>query len=144
MGCPPVAEAPRVSRPPVPGFPELADARVAWAPLSAPEREQEVGHLAGSWQPVIPCGNPACRGGGFDLAWVVEGMLSFRETGKVGILVCSGWEGEGPADAAGGTPCVRTIRYRMMLAYRTPAREALPAPAGEPPKARGSPAGETA
>ena len=124
---------------PVPGFPELADAVVAWAPLSPLGPEYEMRHAAGSWQPLIPCGNPACRGGGFDLASVMEGMISFRETEKAGILVCSGWEGEDQPDAGGGVPCVRPIRYRLTLAYRTSLSKAPAGPAGgprEPPGGR--------
>ncbi len=126
---------------PVPGFPELADAAAAWAPLPGPGPEQEVRHAAGSWQSLIPCDNPACRGGGFDLGSVVERMVSFRETERAGILVCSGWEGEDAPDAGGGIPCVRTIRYRLMLAYRGPTVKPPAAAAGEPPTARGGPSG---
>ena len=129
-------EGPPAPRP-VPGFPELADAAAAWAPLLGPGPEQEMRHAAGSWQPLIPCENPACRGGGFDLVSVMEGMLSFRETEKAGILVCPGWEGDQPPEAGGDTPCVRTIRYRLTLAYGASSPKAPPAPAGEPPKARG-------
>lgn len=128
----------------VPGFPELADAAVTWAPLPGPGPEQEMGHLLGSWQPLIPCDNPACRGGGFDLAWVVEGMLSFRETAKAGIMVCAGWEGGEEDGAGGGIPCVRTIRYRLTLAYRTTSPTAPGRPPGKPPEVRGGPSGEDA
>ena len=96
-------------------------------------------HAAGSWQPLIPCDNPACRGGGFDLTSVMEWMLSFREIEKAGILVCSGWEGDEPA--GGDTPCVRTIRYRLRLAYRASSPKAPPAPAGEPPGPQGGRSG---
>ncbi len=129
---------------PVPGFPELADAAAAWVPLSPPGPEQEMRHAAGSWRPLIPCDNTACRGGGFDLASVVEGMLSFRETEKAGILVCPGWEGDEALEAGAGTPCVRAIRYRLILAYRDASRGAPSAPAGSPPRAPRGPAGERA
>ena len=119
----------------------MADAAAAWAPLPGPGPEQEMRHAAGSWQPLIPCENPACRGGGFDLTSVMEGMLSFRETEKAGILVCSGWEGDEPAGAGAGTPCVRTIRYRLRLAYRAFSPKAPPAPVGEPPGPRGGRSG---
>jgi hypothetical protein len=123
----------------VPGFPELADAAAAWAPASGPGTEQEMRHAAGTWQPLIPCDNPSCRGGGFDLVSVVERMASFRETEKAGILVCSGWEGDVAPDT--GTPCVRTIRYRLRLTYRAPSPSVPAGPSGGPPKASGGPAG---
>jgi hypothetical protein len=138
-----VAEA-RPARPaprPVPGFPELADAAAAWGPDPGTGPEQEMGHAAGTWQPLIPCDNPTCRGGGFDLTSVVERMTSFRETEKAGILVCSGWEGGAAPDAGEGTPCVRTIRYRLTLAYRAPSSSMPAGPSGVPPKASGGPAG---
>ncbi len=120
---------------PVPGFPELADVAVTWAPTPGGDPEQSMGHAAGSWRPLIPCDNPACRGGGFDLVPVVERMVSYRETERAGILVCAGWEGEAPRGAAEGTPCVRTIRYRLTLAYGGPP---APGPAG-PPAPPGAP-----
>ncbi len=119
--------------PPVPGFPELRDVAVAWAPLPGPGDEREMRHTAGSWRPTIPCGNPACRGGGFDVGSLVEGMVSFREEAKSGLLVCSGWEAEEIADPEAGIPCVRSIRYRLSLIYRT----SPPNLRGAPPPSRG-------
>lgn len=125
--------------PSMPGFPELADAAALWSPLGveAPGRpaEQEMGHAAGTWRSRLPCQNPVCRGGGFDLASVVEGMLSYREVERAGILVCEGWEGPAAGDAAAGVPCVRAIRYRVRLTYRSvgppgPAETPAPPPAG--------------
>ena len=118
---------------PVPGFPELRDAAVTWAPLPGPGDEWEMRHTAGSWRPVIPCGNPACRGGGYDVGSLVEGMVSFREEAKSGLLVCSGWEGEEIPDPAAGIPCVRSIRYRLSLIYRP----SPPAVRGAPPPPQG-------
>ena len=138
-----MAERPPAPRP-IPGFPELADAAAAWAPLSDPGPGQEMRHAAGSWRSFIPCDNPACRGGGFDLTSVMEGMLSFRETDKAGILVCSGWEGAEPPESGGGIPCVRGIRYRLMLVYRAALARSLGAPSGGPAKGREGPSGGNA
>lgn len=125
------APAPRVST--VPGFPDLRDVAVTWVPLPEHAAEQAMQHTAGSWRPVIPCDNPDCRGGGFDLSPLVALMVSFREVEKTGLLVCSGWEGEGPPDPAAGIPCVRSIRYRLLVTYGAPA----PKPPGALPRARG-------
>jgi len=138
-GGPAVAEARPAPRP-VPGFPELADAAAAWAPAPGQGPEQEMRHAAGTWEPLIPCDNPTCRGGGFDLVSVVERMVSFRETEKAGILVCSGWEGDAAPDAGEGTPCVRTIRYRLALAYRAPSPSVPAGPSGGSRKAPSGPA----
>lgn len=115
---------------PVPGFPELADVAAAWTHLPGPGPEREMRHTAGTWQALIPCDNPACRGGGFDLVSVVQRMVSFQEADRAGILVCSGWEANEPPEASGGIPCVRTIRYRLLLAYRSSSPPAVP---GAPP-----------
>jgi hypothetical protein len=124
------APARRVSS--VPGFPELRDVAVTWAPLPEPAAEQAMRHTAGSWRPVIPCDNPACRRGGFDLGPLVALMVSFREAEKAGLLVCSGWEGEELPDPAAGVPCVRSIRYRLLLTYGASA----PKPPGASPRVR--------
>lgn len=116
---------------PVPGFPELVDVAVAWLPVPGEGAEHLMRHSAGSWEPVLSCGNPACRGGGFDLGSVVEGMLSFREAEKTGLLVCSGWEEGEVADSEAGIPCVRAIRYRIALVYS--GAPATPPGAGGPP-----------
>ncbi len=118
---------------PMPGFPELADAAVVWSLVEGPHGEpgeHEMGHAAGTWRPLLPCANPACHGGGFDLGSVVEGMISFREAEKGGILVCEGWEGDAPPEAGGGIPCVHAIRYRLRLTYRTAASPLPAGPAG--------------
>lgn len=119
-------------RPSVPGFPELGDVAAAWISLPGPDVEREMRHTAGSWRPVIPCDNPACRGGGFDVGSLVEGMLSFREEEKAGLLVCSGWEGEASPDPEAGIPCVRSIRYRLLLTYRTYRVPSPQVPGGAP------------
>lgn len=125
----------------MPDFPELADAAAVWAPVGeagAAGPAQEMAHGAGTWQSRLACGNPACRGGGFDLGSVVEGMISFREAEKAGLLVCEGWEEDPPAEPAVGTPCVRAIHYRLRLTYRPAAPPTPPRLPGLPPPPMGA------
>ena len=124
---------------PVPGFPELADTAAVWSPLGEAPGEsasEEMAHAAGTWQPRLPCRNPACLGGGFDLASVVEGMLSYREAEKAGILVCEGWEAPPAGQAAAGVPCVRAIQYRLRLTYRSAGPHGPAERPGPPPPSR--------
>ena len=119
----------------MPDFSELVDAAAVWASMGeggAAGPAQEMAHGAGNWRSRLACGNPACRGGGFDLGSVVEGMISFREAEKAGLLVCEGWEGGLSGEPAAGTPCVRAIHYRLRLTFGRAAPPAARRPAGPP------------
>ena len=72
---------------------------------------------SGRFEPVIPCTNPRCRGGGFEVEFLVESMLSERLEERTGYLVCVGWEGE-QGSRKEGTPCTKAIGYRVRLSYR--------------------------
>ena len=106
-------------------FPELKDLRIEWEEcLPSEEGSRAVtGALAhsilgagGKVEPVLACPKPRCRGGGFEVGFLVESMTSERIEERTGVLVCVGWEGN-----AGGSreasPCTRAIRYRIRLSY---------------------------
>ncbi len=105
-------------------FPELKDLRIEWeeCPPSEEGSPAVTGALAhsilgagGKVEPVLACFNPRCRGGGFEVGFLVESMTSERIEERTGVLVCVGWEGN-----AGGRdvlPCTRAIRYRIRLSY---------------------------
>jgi hypothetical protein len=125
----------------MPDFPELADAAAVWTPVGEAGTvgpAQEMAHGAGTWRSRLTCGNPACRRGGFDLGSVVEGMISFREAEKAGLLVCEGWEEDPPANPTVGAPCVRAIQYRLRLTYHPAAPPPPSSLPGLPPPARGA------
>ena len=126
-------------KPPALGFPELAEALLIWVPLGGerqapgPQRAMRLGD--GSWRSVIPCANPACRDGGHDVGFLVEGMVPAGEAEKRGVIVCSGWEGGIPSDPAAGIPCVWAIRYQVTLTYRKDAGAQARGAAGPAPPA---------
>lgn len=105
-------------------FPELKDLRIEWEEcLPSEEGSQAVtGALVhsireadGKVEPVLACPNPRCRGGGFEVGFLVESMTSERIEERTGMLVCVGWEGT--AGSREKLPCTRAIRYRIRLSY---------------------------
>lgn len=66
---------------------------------------------------MLPCSNPGCRGGGFEIREVVESMVSDRQAEKAGLLVCIGWE-RTKGKQIEPSPCTRVISYRIRLTYR--------------------------
>jgi hypothetical protein len=104
-------------------FPELEEVIVEWEALASGEAHPPVSgpfgrsvRLPGSGvEPVLPCPNPRCQDGGFEVAFVVESMISERAEERTGVLVCIGWEGG--TGARGWIPCTGAIGYRIRLAY---------------------------
>jgi len=97
-------------------FPDLEDAEVEWQKLDVEGlpvtgEVKRMHYKAGVFQGVIPCDNPSCHGGGFEIERVMDRMFQSRETERAGILVCPGWEG-------GEKPCVGSISYRIKLVYK--------------------------
>ncbi|MGH7370164.1 MAG: hypothetical protein ACREIN_04680 [Candidatus Methylomirabilaceae bacterium] len=71
----------------------------------------------GEVERLLPCPNPLCRGGGFEIGFMVDSMIRVRAEERIGVLVCVGWEaGEGGIGER--SPCTRAIRYRIRLTYR--------------------------
>ena len=71
----------------------------------------------GTFEPMLPCSNPDCRGGGLEILEVVESMVSDRWEDKTGLLVCIGWE-RTKGRQTEQLPCTRVISYRIKLTYR--------------------------
>ncbi|MDD5559173.1 hypothetical protein [Candidatus Methylomirabilis sp.] len=71
----------------------------------------------GTLEPILPCSNPGCQGGGFEILEAVESMVSDRQEDKTGLLVCIGWE-RTKGRQAEQSPCTRVISYRIRLTYR--------------------------
>lgn len=72
---------------------------------------------AGGFEPILPCSNPGCQGGGFEILEVVESMISNRRQEKAGLLVCIGWE-RTKGRQTEPSPCTQVIDYRIRLTYR--------------------------
>jgi hypothetical protein len=71
----------------------------------------------GVFEPILPCSNPDCQGGGFEILEVVEWMVSNQYKEKTGLLVCIGWE-RTKGRQTEQSPCTRVIGYRITLTYR--------------------------
>ncbi|MBI3988812.1 MAG: hypothetical protein HY347_04260 [candidate division NC10 bacterium] len=98
-------------------FPDLEDAEVEWQGLDVegPPLTGEVKRMrykAGIFLGVIPCDNPSCQGGGFEVERVMDRMFRTGDAERAGIIVCPGWEGD-------EKPCVRSISYRIKLVYKS-------------------------
>lgn len=71
----------------------------------------------GTLEPILPCSNPRCQGGGFEILEAAESMVSDRQEDKTGWLVCIGWE-RTKGGRAEQSPCTQVISYRIRLTYR--------------------------
>lgn len=71
----------------------------------------------GTFEPMLPCSNPDCQGGGFEILELVESMVSDRRKDKAGVLVCIGWEHTKNSHTE-QSPCTRVLSYRIRLTYR--------------------------
>jgi hypothetical protein len=128
---------------PVPAFPGLKELSIEWGEYvprpddPAPENgalPHSLRASGGTVDRLLACPNPLCRGGGFEIGFLVDSMIRERVEERIGVLVCIGWE----ADDAGSTersPCTRAIRYRVRLGYK----RAAPAPIRENGNGKGRP-----
>lgn len=105
-------------------FPELEDAVVEWEEIvqgltgeETPTGRSVMRVKSGYFQGLIPCRNPECQGGGFEIERVLDEMVQMGEEAREGLLVCPGWIGD-----ADQLPCVNSITYTIQLKYkvRTP------------------------
>lgn len=107
-------------------FPTVEAATVEWEEYrhsgdELPAQSDAFSHamrtVDGAFEPMLPCSNPDCRGGGFEILEVVEWMVSNRCREKTGLLVCIGWE-RTKGKQTKQSPCTRVIGYRVKLTYR--------------------------
>lgn len=104
-------------------FPELQDAVIDWRERRGPEAERagelrKTGFRRGNFtQGLIPCSNPGCREGGYQIDRLVAEMLRLGETEREGMLLCSGREA-GEEVRRGPVRCPHRIEYRAVLTLR--------------------------
>ncbi|MDE2059659.1 MAG: hypothetical protein KGL31_04285 [candidate division NC10 bacterium] len=107
-------------------FPTVEAATVEWEECSragegSPAEGGAFSHsmraAGGAFEPMLPCSNPGCQGGGFEILEVVESMISDQCEDKAGLLVCIGWE-RIKGRQTEKSPCTRAISYRIRLTYR--------------------------
>jgi hypothetical protein len=113
---------------PLLSFPDLKSVVIEWedhvsARGDAPGTDGAYSHSlrgsGGKMEGLVPCPNPRCRSGGFEVGFLVDLMVSERADERIGVLVCIGWE-QGDDDTGKREPCTRAIRYRIRLIYRRP------------------------
>jgi hypothetical protein len=109
-------------------FPDLKDLLIEWGDYVPPGEDvpatdgpytHSLLGSGGKVEGLVACPNPLCRGGGFEVAFLVDTMISERADERMGVLVCVGWE-EGEGGTGKRSPCTRAIRYRIRLTYRRP------------------------
>jgi hypothetical protein len=111
-------------------FPELSDATVEWKERRGPEDARgldtrKTGFRRGNFtQGVLPCSNPACHEGGYQIDRLIAEMLREGETERTGVMLCSGRE-VGEEVRRGPIRCPYRIDYTVRL---IPREESGPAP----------------
>ncbi len=105
-------------------FPQLHDALIEWREKRGPDDERsgelrKTGFRRGNFtQGVIPCSNPSCHEGGYQLDRLVAAMLSLEEGEREGVMLCSGRE-TGEEIRRGPVRCPHRIHYRATLIHKT-------------------------
>ena len=120
-------------------FPELADAFIEWRERRGPEDRsagdtRKTGHRRGNFtQGVLPCSNPACHEGGYQVDRLIAEMVRQGESERVGMMLCSGRE-VGEEVRRGPVRCPYRIEYKVAL---TPRSDEGPPPERKPFQRRG-------
>ncbi len=65
----------------------------------------------------IPCGNPRCQQGGYDLNATLMTLMGNRDTSYEIDWSCDGHEGT-PKGRRIGDPCMNSIRAKLTITYR--------------------------
>jgi hypothetical protein len=112
-------------------FPILSDAQIEWRERRGPQDAltgdvRKIGFKRGNFtQGILPCSNPECHEGGYEVDRLVAAMLREQELERQGVLLCSGRE-VGGETRRGPTRCPHRIEYKTTLALRT-SENAVPA-----------------
>jgi hypothetical protein len=111
-------------------FPDLSDALIDWRERRGPEDERpgeprKAGFRRGNFtQGMLPCSNPNCYVGGYQIDRLIAEMLTTGEMEREGMMLCSGRELAEEA-RRGPVRCPYRIDYRVTL---TPRSEDAPEP----------------
>src|SRR6266536_5923752 len=101
-------------------FPSLTDALIEWRERRSVEDERpadwrKTGFRRGNFtQGVIPCSNPTCHEGGYEVDRLIAEMLLTGERQREGIMFCSGRE-LSDETRRGPVRCRQRIEYRVTL-----------------------------
>jgi hypothetical protein len=67
---------------------------------------------------MLPCSNPDCHEGGYQVDRLIAQMLQVGETEREGVMLCSGRE-VGEEVRRGPVRCPHRIAYRVTLSLKT-------------------------
>jgi hypothetical protein len=105
-------------------FPDLIDATIEWREHRGPEdtrgvESRKTGFRRGNFtQGILPCSNPACHEGGYQVDRLIAQMLRDEETERTGVMLCSGRE-VGEEVRRGPIRCPYRIQYTARLTPRS-------------------------
>src|SRR5919205_2913390 len=112
-------------------FPMLSDAVIEWRERRGPEdtkglETRKTGYRRGNFtQGVLPCSNPACHEGGYQVDRLIAEMLREGEMERKGMMLCSGREVAEEA-RRGPVRCPYRIDYSVTLSTREEERPPQP------------------
>lgn len=101
-------------------FPQLADAMIEWrevrGPGDSPSSDlRKTGFRRGNFtQGVLPCSNPNCHEGGYQVDRLIAEMCNMGETERDGIMLCSGRE-TGDESRRGPIRCPHRVGFSVTL-----------------------------
>lgn len=100
-------------------FPDIDKIRLAGRQAGDVEREsqREVNFDTLSIPKVIPCGNPLCQQGGFDIGAAVITLCHSRMASYTGSIPCPGHEGS-PKGRIKGDPCMNQLEYTIETTFK--------------------------
>lgn len=104
-------------------FPDLNDAAIEWRERRGPEDERGLDSRKTSFrrgnftQGILPCSNPDCHEGGYQVDRLVAQMIRDGDTERSGFMLCSGRE-VGEEVRRGPIRCPYRIEYSVKLTPR--------------------------
>lgn len=81
------------------------------------ERRSTLHYTASNMPARIPCSNPRCQQGGYDMQLLLESLVSSRATQYENIFHCIGHEGS-PKGRRRGDSCCNYIEVAIKLGYK--------------------------
>jgi hypothetical protein len=123
-------------------FPSVDDALIEWSERRGPEDEKpgelkKTGFKRGNFtQGMLPCANPACHEGGYEVDKLVATMLRLDETEREGMMLCAGRE-IAEESRRGPVRCPHRIMYKAAVTLRSGKDDDRDRPARRPNYRRG-------
>lgn len=102
-------------------FPQLQDVIVEWEESGkgiSPElhRKQFQSFAKGNFKGHIPCSNPHCHEGGYEIESIISKMVKYGVREKLDRMRCYGWEESSKLKKE--NRCPNSITYRIKLTLR--------------------------